>query len=82
MARARKVESKCGAIRFAKSVAHSRELRDQLVEKLGCRKKDVSIDEEVEIPTKKDELIDFLNELLAPYDGTKDDGVNDDGQDD
>ena len=69
MARAYKVESACGAVRYAKSVAHARELREELMEKLNCRKKDISIDEEVEIPTKKDELIDFLNELLEGYDG-------------
>lgn len=69
MARAYRVEAESGELRFAKSVAHARELRDELVELTGCRKKDVSIDEQVELPTKKDELIDFLNELLAEYDG-------------
>lgn len=70
MARAYLVEATNGSKRYAKSVAHARELRDELLAAdEGLRKKDVSIDEEVEIPTNKAELIDFLNELLAEYDG-------------
>lgn len=68
MARAYKVDASNGAVRYAKSVAHARELRDELVEQFGLRKKDVSIDDEVEIPTNKADLIDFLNQLLAEFD--------------
>lgn len=70
MARAYKVEATNGSLRFAKSVAHARELRDELLAAdESLRKKDVSIDEEVDLPTNKADLIDFLNELLATYDG-------------
>lgn len=69
MARAYKIEAANGAIRYAGSTTAARAARDELLEQYpDLRKKDVSIDEQVELPTKKDELIDFLNELLAEYD--------------
>lgn len=69
MARAYKVDAANGSLRYGKSVAHARDLRDELLKQFPeLRKKDVKIDEEVEIPTNKSDLIDFLNELLAGYD--------------
>jgi hypothetical protein len=68
MARAYKVEAP-GAIRYASSTTHARELRTELMESLGCNKKDISIDEEVDIPTSKTDLIPWLNDQLAEFDG-------------
>lgn len=83
MARAYKVEATNGSVRYAKSVAHARELRDELMKKFELRKKDVSIDEEVELPTKKEDLIVFLNDLLSGYDDTEDgDDADDEGDED
>lgn len=74
MARAYLVEATNGSKRYAKSVAHARELRDELLAQFpDLRKKDVSIDDEVEVPTNKADLIDFLNTLLAEYDGVEED---------
>jgi len=79
MARAYKVEAANGAIRYAGSTAAARAARDKLLEQYPyLRKKDISIDEQVELPTKKDELIDFLNELLAEYDPSEEDEDEDD----
>lgn len=55
------------ATRYAGTNALARETRDELVEKFGVKKKDVTI-EKAEIPHQKDELIAFVNELLMETD--------------
>lgn len=81
MARAYKVESENG-LRFAGSVAHARQLRDEMMEIHGLRKKDVRIDEEVEIPSGKGGLLEFLNEVLAEFDADADEGEEEKTEDD
>lgn len=56
-----------GAKRYAATNADARAKRDELVEQLGCKKKDVEI-EQVEVPTAKAELLEFINELCAELD--------------
>ena len=56
-----------GAFRFGTSQADAKAKRDTLVAKVGCKKKDVKI-EEVEVPTSKDSLALFINELAAKAD--------------
>lgn len=56
-----------GGRRYAGSMADARAKRDELVEKLGCRKKDVDI-EEVDIETGKGPVLDFINALCAEAD--------------
>lgn len=65
--RAYKIEG-AGAVRFAGSMAQARAERDELVTIKGVRKKDIKISEEIEIPTNKTELIQFLNEELSAKD--------------
>ncbi len=56
-----------GAKRYAATNADARTKRDELVEQLGCKKKDVEI-EQVEVPTAKAELLEFINELCVELD--------------
>lgn len=56
-----------GAKRYAATNADARAKRDELVEQLGCKKKDVEI-EQAEIPTAKAELLEFVNGLCAELD--------------
>ena len=56
-----------GAKRYAATNADARTTRDELVEQLGCKKKDVEI-EQVEVPTAKAELLEFINELCKELD--------------
>ena len=56
-----------GAKRYAATNADARTKRDELVEQLGCKKKDVEI-EQVEVPTAKAELLEFINGLCAELD--------------
>lgn len=56
-----------GAKRYAATNADARSTRDELVEQLGCKKKDVEI-EQVEVPTAKAELLEFINELCKELD--------------
>lgn len=56
-----------GAKRYAATNADARAKRDELVEQLGCKKKDVEI-EQAEVPTTKAELLDFINELCIELD--------------
>lgn len=56
-----------GAKRYAATNADARAKRDELVEQLGCKKKDVEI-EQVEVPTAKAELLEFINGLCAELD--------------
>lgn len=53
--------------RYAGTNALARETRDQLVVQFGVKKKDVVIEDE-DIPTSKNELFEFINELLAEQD--------------
>lgn len=48
---------------YAGTNAAAREARRQLVEELGCKKSEVTI-EQVDVPTAKDDLIGYLNRLL------------------
>lgn len=59
-----------GAKRYAATNALSKTVRDELVVQMGCKKKDVEI-EQVEVPTAKADLLEFINELAAEAD-TKD----------
>lgn len=56
-----------GAKRYASTNADARATRDELVEQLGCKKKDVEI-EQTDIPTAKAELLEFVNGLCAEFD--------------
>lgn len=56
-----------GAKRYAATNADARTTRDDLVEQLGCKKKDIEI-EQVEVSTGKAELLEFINELCAKAD--------------
>jgi hypothetical protein len=56
-----------GAKRYAATNADARNKREELVEQLGCKKKDVEI-AQVEVPTAKAELLDFINELCTELD--------------
>lgn len=56
-----------GAKRYAATNADARSTRDELVEQLGCKKKDVEI-EQVDVPTAKAELLGFINELCTELD--------------
>lgn len=56
-----------GAKRYAATNADARATRDKLVEQLECKKKDVEI-EQVDVPTAKAELLEFINGLCAETD--------------
>jgi hypothetical protein len=56
-----------GAKRYAATNADARATRDALVEQLGCKKKDVEI-EQAEVPTAKADLLEFINGLCAELD--------------
>lgn len=56
-----------GAKRYAATNADARATRDSLVEQLGCKKKDVEI-EQAEVPTAKADLLEFINGLCAELD--------------
>jgi hypothetical protein len=56
-----------GAKRYAATNADARSTRDELVEQLGCKKKDVEI-EQVDVPTAKAELLGFINGLCKETD--------------
>lgn len=58
-----------GMKRFAGTQAEAREWRDEIVEALGCKKKDVEI-EELDVPTGKEGLLEFINELAEEADIT------------
>ena len=45
---------------IASTQADAKAKRNGMVEKLSIKKKDVTI-EEIEIPTKKDELVEYIN---------------------
>ena len=56
-----------GAKRYAATNADARATLDELVEQLGCKKKDVEI-EQAEVPTAKADLLEFINSLCAELD--------------
>ena len=56
-----------GAKRYAATNADARAKRDELVERLGCKKKDIEI-EQTDIPVAKAELLNFINELCIELD--------------
>lgn len=55
------------ATRYAGTNADAKDTRDQLVQKTGLKKKDVSIDQD-EVPMAKADLLDFINALLVKQD--------------
>jgi hypothetical protein len=67
MARAYKVVGG-GTARIAGSMTEARAARDEIVAAVGVKKKDVTITE-VDIPTKKAELIPYLNGLIIDMGG-------------
>lgn len=60
-----------GAKRYAATTALARTTREELVEQLGCKKKDIEI-EQVDIPLAKAELLEFINELCKKADDNED----------
>lgn len=56
-----------GAKRYASTNAEARAARDELTEQLGCKKKDVKI-EQTDISIAKTELLRFINDLCAELD--------------
>lgn len=71
------------ATRYAGTTMLARAVRDELVTRFGLRKKDVTI-EKAEIPHQKDELIEFVNGILAESDAAEDDadGADNDADED
>ncbi len=55
------------ATRFAGTAAQVREMKAELVEQFGVKKKDVE-SEDADVPTAKAELLDFINELATGAD--------------
>lgn len=56
-----------GAKRYAATNADARTTREELVEQLGCKKKDVEI-EQTDIPVAKADLLEFVNGLCKELD--------------
>jgi hypothetical protein len=56
---------KTPVFRYAGTNAEARQTRDAMVNDYGVKKKEVTI-EDVDIPTSKAELLDFINGLLNP----------------
>lgn len=56
-----------GAKRYAATNADARTTREELVEQLGCKKKDIEI-EQTDVPTAKAELLDFINGFCKELD--------------
>lgn len=59
-----------GRKRYAGTQADARTTRDDFVEELGVKKKEVDI-EEVDIPYDKGGMLQFINELCAELDPPK-----------
>jgi hypothetical protein len=53
-----------GAKRYAATSALARAARDELVDLLGCKKKEIEI-EQTDVPTAKADLLKFINGLCA-----------------
>ena len=62
-----KVTLKGKCERYAGTGLDAKWFRDTFIETFGCTKKEVTI-EQVEIPTAKDDLIEFVNDLLTRID--------------
>jgi len=60
-----------GAKRYASTNADAKTTRDELVEQLGVKKKDIEI-EQTDIPVAKAELLEFINGLCAETDVKED----------
>jgi hypothetical protein len=60
-----KLPGKC--TRFVASQAAGREMRDLFMQEYSVKKKDVAL-EPIQVPTHKDELLQFLNEAYAQID--------------
>lgn len=56
-----------GAKRYASTNADARATRDELVEQLSVKKKEVTI-EQTDVPTAKAELLEFINALCKETD--------------
>lgn len=56
------------AFRFAGSQSDAAKTKAELIDRYGLKRTQVSV-EEVEIPTAKTELLEFVNELAAQADG-------------
>ena len=56
-----------GAKRYASTNADARATRDELIDQLQVKKKDVTI-EQTDIPTAKAELLEFINSLCKETD--------------
>lgn len=56
-----------GAKRYAATNADARTTREELVEQLGCKKKDIEI-EQTDIPVAKADLLEFINTLCVESD--------------
>lgn len=55
------------ARRYAGTNALAKDTRDELVDKLEIKKKDVTVDQ-TEVPLAKDQLIEYLNALVTQLD--------------
>jgi hypothetical protein len=60
-----------GAKRYAATSADARTVRDELVTQLGCKKKEIEI-EQAEVPVAKTQLLKFINGLCAELDESLD----------
>ena len=56
-----------GAKRYAGTQADARATCEDLVAQLGCKREDVKI-EQTDVPTTKEELLEFINGLCADLD--------------
>lgn len=65
--RAYEVKGNNGAVRYGGTGADAKDKRDSLMDKYGLRKKDV-VTIEIDIPTAKNDLLDFINGLVAKSD--------------
>jgi hypothetical protein len=56
-----------GTKRYASTNADAKTTRDELVEQLGAKKKDIEI-KQVDVPVAKAELLEFINALCVETD--------------
>ena len=61
------IELKGKCKRYAASQAEARTLREAFITEFGCKKKDVIV-EPCDVPTRKQELLEFLNIAYAQID--------------
>lgn len=60
-------DSRITQVRYAGSQADAKARRDEIVDLTGCKKSEVVI-MEIEIPTRKHELLDFINNACRQFD--------------